>query len=129
MTTKYNCKHPDRGHSRDTGEAGYQKRLHDRGLGKAPRMEPLEDLRKRQERRVRETCTVSPDHDGHKCNGVPWPTSAELAAELADNAAQPRQETPKAGPPRSARPRDTRPPRAPREGRQRAKVAYRARVT
>ncbi len=42
MSRKYNCKHPDRGISR------YIERLRRRGLSKAPRMEPLLDLKKRQ---------------------------------------------------------------------------------
>ena len=69
MSAKYNTKHPLRCRSH------YPERLTARGLGKTPVMQPIEGstgLRARQERRVRETCTLSSDHKGHACNGVPW---------------------------------------------------------
>jgi len=46
MSRHYNARHPNRGRSH------YPERLEARGLSKAPRMEPLEPLRKRQEARV-----------------------------------------------------------------------------
>jgi hypothetical protein len=67
MPAKHNCKHPERGRS------NYRNRLTARGLAKAPAMEALEGLRKRQERRVELT-------------GVPWAvsiTDADTDAEAA----------------------------------------------
>lgn len=81
MSTKHNTKHPDRGKSR------YPARLKARGQTSASvRMEPLETLRVRQDRRVEATCTKGPAHDFHECNGVPfWTPSAD--ASLADTDA------------------------------------------
>jgi len=49
VTTKHNTKHPLRGRSR------YPLRLAARGLAKSPRMEDVEVLQRRQERREEET--------------------------------------------------------------------------
>ena len=66
MTRKHNTKHPDRGWS------NYKHRLAKRGLTNTQvRMEPLEVLRRRQERRIEET-------------GVPWVTSRGYAATSGD---------------------------------------------
>jgi hypothetical protein len=46
MSRHYCARHPSRGRSH------YPERLEARGLSKAPRMEPLDPLRKRQEARV-----------------------------------------------------------------------------
>lgn len=46
MTKKFNTKHPDRGRSQ------YPRRLRDRGLTKAPKLEDVDRLRERQERRA-----------------------------------------------------------------------------
>jgi hypothetical protein len=66
VTAKHNAKHPDRGLSH------YPDRLRARGLGKAPQMAPVDGLRNRQERRIRETCSVDHRHDIAHCDGRPW---------------------------------------------------------
>jgi hypothetical protein len=68
MSRHHNTKHPER------VEGGYRRRLQARGLSKAPTMEELETLQKRQTNRVRATCTVGENHDGHECNGSPFPS-------------------------------------------------------
>ena len=66
MSAKHNCKHPDRNKSH------YPERLSKRGLSKAPQMEDVEVLRKRQERREEQT-------------GVPWWTGkAETEERLLE---------------------------------------------
>jgi hypothetical protein len=64
MSVKHNCKHPERSRS------NYRARLTARGLAKAPTMETLETLRKRQEKRLELT-------------GVPWPISSDEAEVAA----------------------------------------------
>lgn len=61
MSGKYNRPHPDRGRSH------YSERLTKRGLSKAPRMEAVDVLRTRQERRIEQF-------------GQPWPTRVEAEA-------------------------------------------------
>lgn len=78
MSRHCNTKHPNRSRTDDT--KGYRKRLQARGLGKAPRMANVDDLRTRQERRIRETCTLVHVHDGLRCNGLPFPF-AEVGGE------------------------------------------------
>jgi hypothetical protein len=73
MARKHNTKHFDRSRS------NYPSRLEARGLAKAPSLAPVEQLRNRQERRVRETCSLAGDHNGHKCNGFPWPMRGDVA--------------------------------------------------
>lgn len=64
MSRHYNCKHPDRG----TNQPRYHRRLKARGQSPVTvRMETLEKLRERQERRVELT-------------GFPWPTRFAEAA-------------------------------------------------
>ncbi len=130
MSRKYNCKHPERGRNSEEGTSGYQKRLRERGLGKAPHMLALDTLRTRQLRRVRETCTLGPEHDGHKCNGLPFPFAAELetdgvtvdhehgsTVELVDaKTNHERTKSPASAGDERRTPKDTRPPRAPRDG-------------
>ena len=88
MSRKHNTRHPDRSVSH------YGDRLTKRGLSKAPAMEPMEVLEKRQERRISEACTVVHahdhgiwlDHEGNRtdtCNGDPWWTSRY--DEIQDN--------------------------------------------
>jgi len=62
VSRKHNCKHPNRGLSK------YKDRLRRRGLGKAPRMESLVDLKGRQKRiePIPETEMV---HAGWSMNG------------------------------------------------------------
>ena len=114
MSRKYCTKHPERGRNSEEGTSGYQKRLRDRGLGKAPHMLALDTLRVRQARRVRETCTLDHEHDpdfshrGH-CNGYPWPTSSELGeAEevkvVVEAEPTRRERAPHVGTPRTPRP-------------------------
>ena len=69
MSRRYNTKHPER------VDGGYRRRLEARGLSKAPTMIDLETLQKRQNNRVKATCTVGENHDGHECNGSPFPTA------------------------------------------------------
>ena len=57
LTTKHNCKHPERARSR------YPERLRARGLSKAPLMLPLATLRSRHLARIKE-------------HGTPWPTDS-----------------------------------------------------
>ncbi len=118
MSRKHNCKHPERGRNSEEGASGYQKRLRDRGLGKAPRMADLDGLRAKQLRRVRETCTMGPEHDGHKCNGSPFPRAAELGDGFTVALVEAEPGTTEVKPerkPRTDRPKDTRPPRPPRD--------------
>lgn len=42
MTRPYNCKHPDRGRS------NYKRRLEARGLTRAPELDDLDNLRRKQ---------------------------------------------------------------------------------
>jgi hypothetical protein len=63
MPRKHNTTHPGRSRSR------YPFRLSRRGLSKAPALEPVETLRKRQERRETET-------------GVPWWSGREESATV-----------------------------------------------
>lgn len=70
MSRHYNTKHTER------SEGGYRRRLSARGLSKAPVMEDLETLQKRQYNRVKATCTIGEDHDHHECNGSPFPTAS-----------------------------------------------------
>lgn len=76
MSTKHNNPHPDRSKSR------YKIRLKKRGMSKAPTMTPVEVLRKTQDRRVTETCTVGTDHEWHACNGQPWWTGREITEDI-----------------------------------------------
>lgn len=76
MSHKHNIKHPGRAKSR------YPLRLAKRGLSKAPVMEDLETLTKRQERRVKDTCTLKSEHDHHDCDGQPWWTGTDHAEAL-----------------------------------------------
>jgi len=70
MTTKYNTKHPDRGRSR------YGARLAARGLSKSPRLEDVDTLRDRQERREEAT-------------GYPWWSAYAVAAVVTVGEAEP----------------------------------------
>lgn len=66
---KHHCKHPTRGHSH------YPERLRARGLSKTPQLAPLDGnggLRTKQERRVRDTCSLSHSHDMVSCDGHAW---------------------------------------------------------
>lgn len=81
MSRKHNTKHPNRGRTNEV--RGYLKRLHQRGLGKAPMLADVDTLRVRQERRIRETCNLDSNHDGHQCNGVPFPYASELELEMS----------------------------------------------
>jgi hypothetical protein len=65
-------------------------------MGTSGRLEPIEGptgLRNKQERRIRQSCTISDKHDhgiwfreSHRdltrCDGVPWPTAASRRAEI-----------------------------------------------
>jgi hypothetical protein len=64
MSRHHNTRHPDRGRSR------YPDRLTRRGLSRAPEMESPDNLRTRQEARIRRT-------------GVPWATSASDERETS----------------------------------------------
>ncbi len=77
MSRKCNCKHPLRARSH------YPERLVKRGLAKPPALESLENLRTRQDRRVRETCTLDSAHASHACNGHPWRVSSGDDYDLA----------------------------------------------
>lgn len=66
MSRHYNTRHDDR------NKSNYPERLNHRGLSKAPAMEELEVLERRQDRRVRDTCTLVHEHDTIDCNGFPW---------------------------------------------------------
>lgn len=58
-------------------------------MGTSGRLAPIEGptgLRNRQERRIRQSCTVDHVHRNIDCNGVPWPT---YASRKADRDAQP----------------------------------------
>jgi hypothetical protein len=89
MSRHHNTKHPLRGVSH------YPSRLKRRGFSKSPELESSETLRKRQEKRVAETCTLGDNHehrvnavndDGELiCNGRPWWTGS--AEELTDTEA------------------------------------------
>jgi hypothetical protein len=79
MSRHHNTKHFGRGRSQ------YPKRLESRGLSKAPSMTPVEQLRNRQIRRVEATCTMGDKHNGHKCNGQPWPDGREGGAVVKSN--------------------------------------------
>lgn len=68
MSRHHNTKHPER--SRKTP----------REFGKLAGIEGRSGLRERQERRVRATCTIGENHNGHDCNGVPFPTGSDLDA-------------------------------------------------
>lgn len=85
MPRKHNVKHPMRNKSR------YPIRLSHRGLSKAPAMDDVEVLAKRQARRVVDTCTLGGEHDRHECNGQPWwrgndgyPSTSTAAERLLD---------------------------------------------
>jgi hypothetical protein len=76
MSRKYNVKHI---RNRSNEVSGYRKRLIQRGLSKAPMLADVDTLRLRQDRRIRETCSLEGDHDRHDpCNGVPFPFSGDL---------------------------------------------------
>lgn len=66
MTTKHNCKHPDR------SKSNYAARLVARGLSKSPRLEELDVLEKRQLRRELET-------------GSPWWVPSQFGQVTADD--------------------------------------------
>jgi hypothetical protein len=77
----------------------YQQR---RGLmgtsGKLAAIEGRSGLRARQERRIRQSCTIAPDHshgvwldnsgrrDMDRCNGVPWPSAASRRADASSES-------------------------------------------
>jgi hypothetical protein len=68
MSRHYNTKHDDRGTS------NYQDRPGVMGTsGHLPAIEGNAGLRAKQDRRVRLTCTIGDNHDGHECNGRPFP--------------------------------------------------------
>ena len=65
-------------------------------MGTSGRLEPIEGptgLRNRQERRIRQSCTVAGDHQHgvwlldngrrnlERCNGAPWPSAASRKAD------------------------------------------------
>src|SRR5512146_2537962 len=80
MSRRHNTKHTGRSKSR------YPQRLVARGLGKAPTLAEIEGpsgLRVRQERRIRETCSLTHAHDVVSCDGQPWRVfEAEAEAEV-----------------------------------------------
>lgn len=57
MSRHHNTQHPDRTRSH------YPERLDRRGLSKAPAMEPVENLRSRQEARIKKTGSPFPATD------------------------------------------------------------------
>lgn len=80
MSVKHNVSHKEKF---GRGKSRYPDRLAARGLSHAPHLAEIEGstgLRARQERRVRETCTVGPNHDRHECNGQPWRVVEETQA-------------------------------------------------
>ena len=83
MTTKHNCKHPDRKRS------NYAVRLARYGLSKSPRLEELEVLERRQNRRVIETCDLDHAHDVFHCDGYPWLMPSTVPAETIVRSAEP----------------------------------------
>lgn len=76
MSMKHNCLHPNRGRS------NYPHRP---GMYSHGSLANVDGLRARQERRVRETCTLDHEHDVHGlgCNGRPWPRASESVDDLA----------------------------------------------
>lgn len=83
MSRHYNTTHPERSRTDET--KGYRKRLQSRGLSKAPRMADVADLRNKQERRIRETCTITHEHDTDNCNGLPFPYADEANSPAGDS--------------------------------------------
>lgn len=68
MSRKHNTKHEERGTSNYPTRPGMYR------LRRNAQMESLEHLRQVQDRRIRETCTLSSDNHGtHQCNGSPLP--------------------------------------------------------
>jgi hypothetical protein len=66
VSRKHNTAHPDRGRSH------YRDRLTKRGLSKSPRLEDLNTLEWRQERRTIATCYRDHVHNLTDCTGQPW---------------------------------------------------------
>lgn len=66
MSRHYCTKHPFRTNSR------YPERLRKRGLNKTPQLAPVEVLRTRQARRIRDSCLIDHNHNTAHCEGHPW---------------------------------------------------------
>lgn len=77
MSAKHNCKHVDRSRSNYPNRPGVYSHGH------LAEVEGSTGLRSRQERRVRATCSVGNDHDGHKCDGFPFPFASEVIEDAA----------------------------------------------
>ena len=76
MSTKHNTKHNERGRS------NYSNRLGVMGTtGHLPAIEGNTGLRHKQERRVMATCTVGDNHNGHECNGSPFPNGSDTSED------------------------------------------------
>lgn len=72
MSTHHNTKHDER------SKSNYQTRPGMMGTsGHLAAIEGGSGLRARQERRIRNTCTLPHEHDTDSCNGSPFPTSRE----------------------------------------------------
>ena len=84
MGRKHNTKHDERGTS------NYPNRARIFSLGGSRQMEGLETLRKRQEARIKNTCTLHVSHvstdDSRDCNGQPWYQGSAVEVELEEVA-------------------------------------------
>lgn len=76
MSRHHNTKHVERKVS------NYAERPGVMGTGgKLAEIEGRTGLRYRQEQRVKATCTVGDNHNGHECNGSPLPKGEDTPAE------------------------------------------------
>jgi hypothetical protein len=76
MSRHHNTKHEERSGS------NYAERTGVMGTGgKLTEIEGRTGLRYRQEQRIKATCTAGENHNGHECNGSPFPKGDDSPGE------------------------------------------------